>query len=47
MIVDDRPGDKIFSYSPGANTFWQVYGTLTGPPSTYLYYTWYEKQIPA
>ncbi|MEU8194531.1 hypothetical protein AB0C10_12210 [Microbispora amethystogenes] len=47
VFVDDRPGDKIFRYSPGANVFWQVYGTMTGPGSTYLYYTWYEKQIPA
>ncbi|MEU7694263.1 hypothetical protein OHB01_00120 [Microbispora hainanensis] len=47
VIVDDRPGDKIFRFSPGTNTFWQVYGTLTGPGSTYLYYTWHEKQIPA
>lgn len=47
VIVDSRPGDKVFRFSPGANTFWQVYGTLTGPGSTYLYYTWHEKQIPA
>ena len=46
VIVDDRPGDKIFRFSPGPNTFWQVYGTLTGPGSTYLYYTWHEKKIP-
>jgi hypothetical protein len=47
VFVDDRPGDKIFRYSLGPNSFWQVYGTLTGPGSTYLYYTWHEKQIPA
>ncbi|MFI6457383.1 hypothetical protein ACIBF6_38235 [Streptosporangium amethystogenes] len=47
VFMDDRPGDKVFRYSLGANSFWQVYGTLTGPGSTYLYYTWYEKQIPA
>ncbi|MFG1948262.1 hypothetical protein [Nonomuraea sp. NPDC048826] len=47
VFVDDRPGDKIFRYSLGPNSFWQVYGTLTGPDSTYLYYTWHEKQIPA
>ncbi|WP_169987656.1 hypothetical protein [Microbispora sp. H10836] len=47
VIVDDRPGDKIFRFSPGANTFWQVYGTMTGPGSTYLYYTWNEKQVTA
>ncbi|AQZ67590.1 unnamed protein product [[Actinomadura] parvosata subsp. kistnae] len=47
VFVDDQPGDKIFRYSVGPNSFWQVYGTLTGPGSTYLYYTWYEKQIPA
>ncbi|WP_055478435.1 hypothetical protein [Sphaerimonospora mesophila] len=46
VFVDDRPGDKVFSYSPGANSFWQVYGTMTGPDSTYIYYTWNEKQIP-
>jgi hypothetical protein len=46
VFVDDRPGDKVFRYAPGANSFWQVYGTLTGPGSTYLYYTWNEKQIP-
>jgi hypothetical protein len=46
VFVDDRPGDKVFRYSPGANSFWQVYGTLTGPGSTYIYYTWNEKQIP-
>ncbi|NJP93972.1 hypothetical protein HCN51_31820 [Nonomuraea sp. FMUSA5-5] len=47
VFVDDQPGDKVFRYSVGPNSFWQVYGTLTGPGSTYLYYTWYEKQIPA
>lgn len=47
VFVDDRPGDKIFRYSLDANSFWQTYGTLTGPDSTYLHYTWYEKQIPA
>ncbi|MEU6432449.1 hypothetical protein ABZ860_41635 [Microbispora sp. NPDC046973] len=47
VFVDDRPGDKVFRYSPGANSFWQVYGTMTGPDSTYVYYTWNEKQIPA
>ncbi|ETK34954.1 hypothetical protein [Microbispora sp. ATCC PTA-5024] len=47
VFVDDRPGDKVFRYSIGPNSFWQVYGTLTGPGSTYIYYTWYEKQIPA
>ncbi|MEU9834485.1 hypothetical protein AB0D67_23400 [Streptosporangium sp. NPDC048047] len=46
VFTDDRPGDKVFRYSPGANSFWQVYGTMTGPDSTYVYYTWYEKQIP-
>ncbi|WP_214410727.1 hypothetical protein [Sphaerisporangium fuscum] len=46
VFVDARPGDKVFRYSPGANSFWQVYGTMTGPDSTYIYYTWYEKQIP-
>ncbi|MED7928660.1 hypothetical protein SMD20_30715 [Nonomuraea sp. LP-02] len=46
-FVDDRPGDKIFRYSLAPNSFWQVYGTLTGPDSIYLYYTWHEKQIPA
>jgi hypothetical protein len=46
-FVDDRPGDKVFRYSLGANSFWQIYGTLTGPDSTFLYYTWYEKKIPA
>ncbi|MFF0310602.1 hypothetical protein ACFYSC_24485 [Streptosporangium sp. NPDC004379] len=47
VVTDDRPGDKVFRYSIDANSFWQVYGTLTGPDSTYIYYTWYEKQIPA
>ncbi|WP_327108145.1 hypothetical protein [Nonomuraea glycinis] len=47
VFVDSRPGDKIFRFSPGANTFWQVYGTLTGPGSTYLEYTWHEKRFPA
>ncbi|MEV0136742.1 hypothetical protein AB0H83_51005 [Dactylosporangium sp. NPDC050688] len=47
VFVDARPGDKVFRYSPGANSFWQVYGTMTGPGSTYIYYTWNEKQIPA
>lgn len=47
VFVDDRPGDKIFRYSLDANSFWQTYGTLTGPDSTYVHYTWYEKQIPA
>ncbi|MFF5111370.1 hypothetical protein [Streptosporangium sp. NPDC000509] len=42
-FVDDRPGDKIFRYTLAPNSFWQVYGTLTGPGSTYLYYTWNEK----
>jgi len=46
-IVDDRPGDKVLHYSLGANSAWQVYGTLTGPGSTYLSYTWSEKQIAA
>ncbi|MFC4532846.1 hypothetical protein [Sphaerisporangium dianthi] len=47
VFVDDRPGDKVFRYSPGPNSFWQVYGTMTGPGSTYIYYTWNDKQIPA
>ncbi len=47
VFVDDRPGDKIFHYSLPPNSAWQVYGTLTGPGSTYLYYTWHEKQLPA
>ncbi|GII79194.1 hypothetical protein Sru01_41760 [Sphaerisporangium rufum] len=47
VFTDDRPGDKVFRFTPGAMTFWQVYGTMTGPGSTYIYYTWYEKQIPA
>ncbi|WP_182873697.1 hypothetical protein [Microbispora sp. H10670] len=47
VFVDDRPGDKVFSFSPGANSWWQVFGTMTGPGSTYIYYTWNEKQIPA
>jgi hypothetical protein len=47
VFVDDRPGDKIFRYSLGPDSFWQVYGTMTGPGSTYLYYSWNEKQIPA
>jgi|GEM_PF-4845293 len=42
-FVDDRPGDKTFSYSLAPNSFWQVYGTLTGPGSTYLPYAWHEK----
>ncbi|MBG0819986.1 hypothetical protein HS048_04420 [Planomonospora sp. ID91781] len=46
-FVDDRPGDKVFRYSLGANGFWQIYGTLTGPDSTFLYYTWHEKKIAA
>jgi hypothetical protein len=46
VFVDDRPGDKIFHYSLPPDSFWQVYGTLTGPPSTYLYYTWHEKKLP-
>ncbi len=45
--MDDRPGDKVFRYSLDPNSFWQVYGTMTGPDSTYIYYTWNEKQIPA
>ncbi|MGA5304075.1 hypothetical protein ACPCHT_29415 [Nucisporomicrobium flavum] len=44
VIVDDRPGDKIVRYSLAPNSFWQVYGTMTGPGSTYIYYTWNEKQ---
>ncbi|WP_182897817.1 hypothetical protein [Microbispora sp. H10830] len=47
VFVDDRPGDKVFHYSLDPNSFWQVYGTMTGPDSTYIYYTWNEKQIPA
>ncbi|GLX10662.1 MULTISPECIES: hypothetical protein [Microbispora] len=47
VFVDDRPGDKVFRYSLDPNSFWQVYGTMTGPDSTYIYYTWNEKQIPA
>lgn len=47
VFADARPGDKVFRFSPGTNGFWQVFGTLTGPASTYLYYTWSEKQIPA
>ena len=47
VFVDSRPGDKVFRYSPGADSFWQVYGTMTGPGSTYITYTWHEKQIPA
>lgn len=43
-FTDDRPGDKIFTYTLPPDSFWQVYGTLTGPASTYLYYTWYEKR---
>nr|WP_062333566.1 hypothetical protein [Herbidospora sakaeratensis] len=42
---DDRPGDKVFRYSLAPNSFWQVYGTLTGPGSTYLYYDWHEKLL--
>ncbi|WP_440071558.1 hypothetical protein [Streptosporangium sp. OZ121] len=44
-FVDDRPGDKVFRFSLAPNSFWQVYGTLTGPGSTYLYYTWHEKRL--
>ncbi|NAS21840.1 hypothetical protein GT755_09105 [Herbidospora sp. NEAU-GS84] len=44
-FTDNRPGDKIFRYSLAPNSFWQVYGTLTGPGSTYLYYTWNEKRL--
>ncbi|GAA5047380.1 hypothetical protein HNP84_000377 [Thermocatellispora tengchongensis] len=47
VFVDDRPGDKVFRFSPGAYSFWQTYGTMTGPDSTYIYYTWNEKKIPA
>ncbi|GAA1513829.1 hypothetical protein GCM10009677_53740 [Sphaerisporangium rubeum] len=47
VFVDDRPGDKVFRYSVPGDSFWQVYGTLTGPGSTYIYYTWYEKRLPA
>jgi len=47
VFVDDRPGDKVFRYSLPPNSFWQVYGTMTGPDSTYVYYTWNEKQIQA
>ncbi|WP_169952809.1 hypothetical protein [Microbispora sp. H11081] len=45
ILVDDRPGDKIFTFT--ADTWYQVHGTLSGPPSTYFYYTWYEKRSPA
>ncbi|MEU8355908.1 hypothetical protein AB0C27_07825 [Nonomuraea sp. NPDC048882] len=44
-FVDDRPGDKIFRFSLPPDSFWQVYGTLTGPGSTYIYYTWHEKRL--
>ena len=44
-FVDDRPGDKIFRFTVGSSAFWQVYGTLTGPGSTYLYYNWHEKLV--
>ncbi|MEU4835791.1 hypothetical protein [Streptosporangium sp. NPDC023615] len=44
-FVDDRPGDKVFRFSLAPNSFWQVYGTMTGPGSTYLYYTWHEKRV--
>ncbi|GAA3121167.1 hypothetical protein ACFFR3_36520 [Nonomuraea salmonea] len=44
-FVDDRPGDKIFRYSLEPDSFWQVYGTLTGPGSTYIDYSWYEKHV--
>ncbi|MDA0634992.1 hypothetical protein OUY22_16345 [Nonomuraea sp. MCN248] len=47
VFVDDRPGDKVFRFTLVPNSFWQVYGVLTGPDSVYLYYTWHEKQIPA
>ncbi|MET8863939.1 hypothetical protein ABZW11_13380 [Nonomuraea sp. NPDC004580] len=46
-FVDDRPGDKIFRYSLEPDSFWQVYGTLTGPASTMIDYSWYEKQLPS
>ena len=47
VFVDDRPGDKVIRYSLDPNSFWQVYGTMTGPGSTYIYYTWNEKQTVA
>ena len=47
VVVDDQPGDKIFSYSPGVNSFWQVYAKVTGSNQSYVTYTWYEKQTPA
>ncbi|MCA2219066.1 hypothetical protein [Jidongwangia harbinensis] len=47
VFVDNRPGDKIFRYTPGAEASWQVFGTMSGPPSTYVEYTWAEKLIPA
>ena len=47
LFVDSRPGDKVFRYSAGPNGAWQVWGTMTGPGSTYIDYTWNEKQIPA
>lgn len=43
-ITDDRPGDKVIHYTIPPNSLWQVYGTLTGPGSTFLYYTWNEKK---
>ncbi|MET8863940.1 hypothetical protein ABZW11_13385 [Nonomuraea sp. NPDC004580] len=47
FFTDDRPGDKILRYTIPANFAWQVHGTLTGPGSTFLYYTWHEKRTPA
>ncbi|BCJ50902.1 hypothetical protein Asp14428_23770 [Actinoplanes sp. NBRC 14428] len=47
MWTDDRPGDKVFRFPAGANHFWQVYGTMTGPGSTYITYKWAEKRLPA
>ncbi|WP_169952898.1 hypothetical protein [Microbispora sp. H11081] len=48
VFVDDRPGDKIFRYTLDTPmSFWQIYGTMTGPDNTVLNYTWHEKQIPA
>ncbi|WP_405086436.1 hypothetical protein [Microbispora sp. NBC_01389] len=37
VFVDNRPGDKVFRFSPGVNTWWQVRGSITGPGSTYIY----------
>jgi hypothetical protein len=45
VFEDDRPGDKAFSYTMPPNSWWRIDGTMTGPDSTFLYYTWHQRTV--